>query len=126
MRQIDGPLQQRDTVLALVLILLLLFFFIRETAILYAMAAVLVLGMTVPRLFAPLARLWFGFSHALGFVMSRLLMGILFFGLVTPVGLFRRLLGKDVLALRQWKKGRTSVFTRRDHVISASDLERPY
>lgn len=120
------PVQQRDTVLALLLVLLIAFFVTGEMGILYAMAATLVAGMTVPRLFTPAARLWFGFSHILGAIMSRVIMALLYFVLVTPVGLLRRLLRRDTLALRQWKNGAGSVFTPRDHTYTPEDLNHPY
>ncbi len=46
--------------------------------------------------------------------------------LVLPVGLVRRLLGKDSMRIKSWKKGKESVFRVRDHRFSAKDLEHPY
>ncbi len=122
----DFPLRRLETVLALTLVLLLIFIAGGQGWALYAAMAVLAAGMTVPRLFGPAARCWFGFSHILGAVMSRLLMGVLFFVLITPIGLFRRLCGKDILQLRGWRKGSDSVFQVREHRYTERDLQRPY
>ena len=120
------PVQLRDTAFALLLILLIAFYATRREELLYALFAVLVAGMTVPALFTPAARFWFGLSHAMGQVMSRVIMGVLFFLLVVPLGLLRRCLGKDSLRLRQWKKNEASVFAVRDKVFVPEDIKHPY
>ena len=91
-----------------------------------AAIVVLVAAMTVPLLFRPASVVWFGFSHLLGTVMSKLLLAIVFYGVVTPVGLVRRLLGHDSLRLRAFKGGDTSVMHPRAHVYVPGDLEKPY
>ena len=96
-------------------------------AIAHWQAAVLqVITMTVPRIFAPIAVVWLGLSHLLGAVMSRVVLTVIFFLVVTPIGLVRRLMGKDSLRLRAFKAGDDSVMLPRNHVFSDADLERPY
>ena len=60
----------------------------------------LVLGLINSKILAPLNKLWFKFGIFLGKIISPLIMGIIFFLVVTPIGLIMRLLGKDVLNLR--------------------------
>ena len=60
----------------------------------------LVLGLINSKILAPLNKLWFKFGILLGKIISPLIMGIIFFLVVTPIGLIMRLLGKDVLNLR--------------------------
>tara|TARA_S200000501_G_scaffold345567_1_gene358329 strand:- start:422 stop:805 length:384 start_codon:yes stop_codon:yes gene_type:complete len=48
----------------------------------------------------PLNKLWFKFGIFLGKIISPIIMGIIFFSVVTPIGLIMRLLGKDVLNLK--------------------------
>ena len=69
---------------------------------------------------------WFGFSRALGAVTSKVLLAIVFYAVVTPIGLVRRLLGHDSLRLRAFKSGDTSVMHARGHVYVADDLDKPY
>jgi len=38
---------------------------------------------------------WMALAHALGWVNTRIILGLVFFGLVTPIGLVRRWMGKD-------------------------------
>ena len=51
-------------------------------------------------LLAPLNRLWMRFGLLLGMIISPIVLGLVFFGLFTPVGLVTRLFGRDELRLR--------------------------
>ena len=86
----------------------------------------LLVAMTHPPLFKPFAQFWFALSTALGTVASKIILALLFFLLVFPVGLLRRLLGKDALQVKRWKKGHDSVFHTRNHRFAAKDMETPY
>ncbi len=116
----------KDSGLALVLICLICFL-VWERSFLMVMAIVfLVTAMTYPPVFKPFARLWFALSIALGTVVSKVILAILFYGLVMPVGLLRRGMGKDAMQVKSWKRGSASVFRRRDHRFVDKDLEHPY
>lgn len=65
---------------------------------------------------------WVKFGTVLGFINIRIILSILFFIIVTPVGLIRKLAGKDSLRIRQFKKGGGSVMVSRDHVYTKEDL----
>ena len=118
--------QCRDSGLALVLISLILSLAVSTKFFVSAAIIVLLVTMTAPVLFKPFAKFWFGFSHALGSVVSKVLLSVLFFLLVTPVGLARRILGKDAMQLKAWKAGTESVFCNRDHIFRREDLDHPY
>ncbi len=60
----------------------------------------LILGLLNSKLLNPLNILWFKFGIVLGKIISPLIMGIIFFLVVTPTGLIMRLLKKDILNLR--------------------------
>jgi hypothetical protein len=60
----------------------------------------LVLGIINSNLLLPLNRLWFKFGIFLGKIISPIIMGIIFFLVVTPIGLIMRLIGKDILNLK--------------------------
>jgi hypothetical protein len=94
----------------------------------YLLAAIIlqVVNMAVPQVFKPVAVVWLGFSELLGAVMSRILLSIVFFAVVTPIAVFRRLVGKDSLKLRAFKAGKDSVMVERNHTFIGRDLERPY
>ena len=67
----------------------------------------LVLGVLNSKLLTPFNKLWFKFGILLGSIVSPIVMGTVFFLVVTPVGLIMRLLGKDLLRINKNK----TVFT---------------
>ena len=60
----------------------------------------LILGLFNSIILSPLNKIWFKFGLFLGKIVSPLIMGIIFFLVVTPIGFIMRLLGKDVLNLK--------------------------
>ena len=65
----------------------------------------LFLGLVNSKILNPFNKLWFKFGIFLGKIISPLVMGIIFFLVVTPIGLLMRLLNKDLLNLRFNNKG---------------------
>jgi len=118
--------QSRDTGMAMVLLLVLVYLKTRRDGLLYAATVLHMLNMIVPRIYAPVAVLWLGLSQVVGTVMSKALLSILFFGLVTPIGILRRLFGKDSLKLRGFKAGEESTMVVRNHLFVRQDIEKPY
>ncbi len=118
--------QSKDAGLALVLICLILSLTVSPRYFLPIGTGLLLVVMSVPGLFKPFARFWFGFSHVTGGFVSRILLTVLFYGMVLPVGLVRRALGKDAMQLKKWKQGQSSVFLDRNHQFGRQDLEHPY
>jgi|TARA_A100001015_G_C15031768_1_gene733724 polyferredoxin len=60
----------------------------------------LLLGLVNSKLLMPLNKLWFSFGLLLGRFISPIIMGVIFFGLVTPIGLLLRVFRKDILKLK--------------------------
>ena len=60
----------------------------------------LILGLLNSEILSPLNKIWFKFGILLGKIISPLVMGLIFFLVVTPIGLFMRLLNKDLLKLK--------------------------
>lgn len=118
--------QARDTGMALVLICLLIAWFGHRRDFLGYGLILLVLDMTWPSAFKPAAKVWFGFSHILGTIMSKILLAVVFYTVLTPMGLLRRAMGKDSMQTRGFKKDSASVFRVRDHQFSSKDIETPY
>ena len=118
--------QGRDTGMAMTLLLLLLTVTFDRSGLVVPAIVVLILSMTVPGVFRPVAVVWFGLAHVLGAVMSRVLLSMVFVLLVVPVGLFQRMTGRDRLQRREFRAGSDSVFAVRDHLYGPRDLEKPY
>ena len=118
--------QSRDTGMAVVLLLLIVFVARKREGYLFAAMALHVVNMTVPQIYRPIAVLWLGLSDLLGAVVSKILLSIVFFVNVTPIGILRRLAGKDSLKLRAFKASKDSVMLGRNHTFIGRDLEKPY
>ena len=62
-----------------------------------------ILGVINSKLLMPLNKLWFKFGILLGSIVSPIIMGIVYFAVVTPIGVLMRLLGKDLLKTTKTK-----------------------
>ena len=60
----------------------------------------LILGLINSKILSPLNKIWFKFGLFLGRIISPLIMGMIFFFVVTPIGYLMRLIGKDLLNLK--------------------------
>jgi len=63
----------------------------------------LILGLMNSKILTPLNKLWFKFGILLGRIISPLIMGIIFFFVVTPIGLLMKIFKKDLLNLKYEK-----------------------
>jgi hypothetical protein len=60
----------------------------------------LILGIINSKILTPLNKAWFKFGILLGKIISPLVMGLIFFFVVTPIGILMKILRKDLLNLR--------------------------
>ncbi len=118
--------QAKDTGMAMVLICLLIAFFGQKQQLFVIAILLLLVNMIWPKIYKPVAKIWLGLSHLLGTIVSKVILSIIFFGLVMPVGLARRISRKDSLQVKEWKKGRESVFKAREHEFTSEDISHPY
>ena len=57
----------------------------------------LLLGLFNSKILTPLNKLWFKFGKLLGFIVAPIVMGVIFFLIITPTGFIMKMLGKDLL-----------------------------
>lgn len=91
-----------------------------------ALIVFLVLSLTVPRVFKPFAFLWFNLAEILSKYVSRVLLAVIYFAVITPVSLIRRVFGSDPMREKQWKQGHASVFEEVHTTYQASHLKHPF
>ena len=72
-----------------------------------------ILGILNSKLLTPLNKLWFKFGIFLDSIVSPIIMGIVYFLVVTPTGVFMRLLGKDLLKTNK-EKNASTYWVKRD------------
>jgi len=76
-----------------------------------------VLGLINSKLLTPLNKLWFKFGILLGNIIAPIVMGIVFFLVVTPTGLIMRFFRKDILKLK--KNSSDSYWINKDNTNSS-------
>ena len=118
--------QASDTGMAAILILLLIGLFTHNNLYYKIAIPVLIINMTFPMFYYLFAIIWLGFSQLLGTVLSKIILTIVYILMIIPVGIFRRLIGKDSLQLSEFKKGSNSVMKTRNYNFSSKDIENPY
>ena len=64
----------------------------------------LILGLLNSKVLTPLNKIWFKFGILLGSFVSPVVMGIVFFAIVTPTSLIMKVLGKNLLNLKKGNK----------------------
>ena len=79
-------------------------------------AVFLILGLINSKLLTPLNLLWFKFGMILGAIVSPIVMGIVFFLVVTPTGFILRIMGKDLLN-KKYDKEKETYWIKREASI---------
>tara|TARA_B100000029_G_scaffold169260_1_gene165474 strand:- start:1649 stop:2041 length:393 start_codon:yes stop_codon:yes gene_type:complete len=67
----------------------------------------LILGLLNSKILTPFNKLWMRLGVLLGTIVSPIVMGVVYFGIITPIGLIMKLFGKDVLNLKLDKNKKT-------------------
>jgi hypothetical protein len=86
----------------------------------------LLICLLAPRLYTPFTKIWFRLAKGLEKLMSKVILFLIFFLVVTPVAIIRRLLGKDSLHLRNFAKNNRSVWMERSHSYTKDDFEKQF
>ena len=104
---------------------LLVFYFVFQIEVLLIIALCLsAASITSKFLTSKIVWLWFKLAEGMGFVMSRILLSIVFFLFLYPISLLYRLFNPDSLHLK--KGNRVSHFVDRNHKYEPGDLENPW
>ncbi|MFK7924344.1 MAG: SxtJ family membrane protein [Bacteroidia bacterium] len=112
------------TILVLVIANLIAFVIWRYQALLYVAIGLGVLSLLSPQLAKWIHIGWMKLAEGLGWVNSRILLGLVFFLLLTPIALLVRLFRKDPLQLKRPQS--SSLFHERNHLFQAEDLKNPW
>ena len=99
--------------------------FITEAYILAVTAAIFFLVTLVKADFLlPLNKLWMRFGLLLGLIVSPIVLGVIFFGLFTPIAFIMRFSGRDELRLKL--KGKKTHWISRDQVMPADSFKNQF
>lgn len=100
---------------------LVVFYFVFHLPLLLKIAILLgAIGILIPSLSEKIHWLWMKLSHVLGYVMSRVLLTLIFYIILVPLSFFSRLAGKNSVIL---KKNKTSYFKERNFTYTKESME---
>ena len=93
----------------LVIIAVFLFWFEKPAAIYFAIigALLILIGLIYAPILKPLNRLWMGLAIVLGFIMSRVILTIFFYLILTPISLLAKIFRKKFMDLKYDKSAKT-------------------
>jgi hypothetical protein len=82
------------------------------------------IGLFMAGLSRRIAWLWYKIAEGLGYVLSKVLLGLVFYFFLFPIALISRLFRPNVLNLLRKKEG--SYFFVRDYIFQSKDLKNPW
>ena len=83
-------------------------------------------GLLIPQVLKPLNKIWMGLAIVLGFFMSRLILTILFYLILTPIAFIAKIVGKKFLILK-YDKSANTYWEKRTHIQKITvDYERQF
>ena len=88
---------------------LVLFYFEKPSAIYFAVIGGLLIlfGALFPNILKPINKIWMSLAIILGFIMSRVILTILFYLVLTPIALLAKIVGKKFMVLKYDKSAET-------------------
>lgn len=88
---------------------LVLFYFEKPAAIYFAVIGGLLIlfGALFPKILKPLNRIWMSLAIILGFIMSRVILTILFYLVLTPIAILAKIVGKKFIVMKYDKSANT-------------------
>jgi len=84
-----------------------------------------IIAQIFPILFLPLQKIWMAFAVVMGFIMTRIILSILFYLVITPINIISRLFGKDFLNLKI-EKEKKSYWNIRDEEYKQSSTKKQF
>ena len=87
-----------------ILLIIGVFLLVREKDLFiyfFSIGSVLIgLSLIAPTVLKPVHKIWMIFAVIIGWIMTRVILSVLFFSIITSIGIFTRLIGKDFLNLK--------------------------
>lgn len=112
--------KQLETCLVIATGLMVIWYFTRKDALIYAAIAVGLIGAFVPALAKWVHWAWYKLTEGMGWVMSKVILTLVFYLFLFPISILYRLSNKDLLQLKRKSNG---YWTERNHAYTAKDLE---
>jgi Fe2+ transport system protein B len=115
--------REKETIIAIMVGCIVLYSVFSISILWQVALAVGIVGILSDKLTGWIHKAWFWLAKVLGYVMSRIILGILFLVILLPIALLAKLFRKDFMML---KNSYPSYFVERRHDYQPSDLENPW
>jgi hypothetical protein len=109
-----------ETILVLVLALGIVYWIYKNPYFLLAAAILAGIGLLIPFLAEKIHWAWMKLAHVMGYVMSKVLLTVIFIVVLLPLSIFSRMAGKNTLQLARGKK---TYFKDRNYTYDKASLE---
>ncbi|OGI06168.1 MAG: hypothetical protein A3I68_02680 [Candidatus Melainabacteria bacterium RIFCSPLOWO2_02_FULL_35_15] len=83
-------------------------------------------GLIFPVILKPIQKVWMAFALIIGSIMTKVILSVLFYFVITPIGIICRVSGKDILDLRIDKNKKSYWVKREKSIINKSSYEKQY
>lgn len=110
-----------EVILTLCVALVVFFFVFQEKSLLFVAIALGIIGMFSDYLSRKISWVWLTFAKGISFIMSHVILTIVFFLFLLPLSLLAKLFKKNAIRLKQ--HGQTTCYITRNHEFKAQDLE---
>ncbi len=111
------------SILVIVTGFLVLYFFTKNEWLFYIALSVALVSLITPLGQHAILWIWEKIAHVLGWINTRILLTIVFYGFLFPISLITRIKFRNLLQLK--KQGK-SIFEERNHLYTKEDLENPW
>jgi len=112
--------------IGVILLVIAGFLFIKEKELfqifIYIAGSFIGLGIIIPFILKPIYLVWMIFAVLLGWFMTRVILSLLFYMIISPIGLFLRVFGKDILEIKKqvvqgsyWNKRDSNIEQNQDY-----------
>jgi len=125
MAELSSRKKDFQTLVILAAVSLLFFHIFHKPVFGFLAAGLLVIALVFKKTAARLAALWLGFSEALGRINTRLVLGAVYFLLLTPIAFLFRLFNKGGVNAKADPAAAT-YFEKKEHVFVPADLEETW
>lgn len=109
------------TILVFVIVLIILFLIYRNDNLIYASLALGAIAIFIPSLSRKIHDVWMKFAELLGFVMNKVILGLVFFIFLVPIAFLSKMFRKNPLKV---KKGMNTYFSERNFTYTKKSLEQ--
>jgi hypothetical protein len=113
-----------ETLLVIATGMTVFFLITKRVEFLYVGGGLSVIGLAIPIAAKYIHLGWMGLAKVMGFINSHIILSIIFFLVLTPLALTRRLGRKDGMQLRKKKDG--SYYSDRNRTYQSDDLKNPW